>query len=143
MAYIAEPLELVVNLKLELGKGNGFKPALHYSLNRLQGPFCEDVKVWLQEREKGLSRTEQICRSPIRRQLLSLISIGLEGAPVLDSLSVLEDHIKDVCLEDVNAHLDRLPMLLSLPLVFCFLPAYIMLIVGPIFETLKISELTQ
>jgi hypothetical protein len=141
MADLAEPLEFVVSLRLELGKGQSFKAALAKTLERSQGEFSNCVSNWLRTFEKG-GRSPQIVSSPLRSQMLNLFDLGLQGVPVSEHLCTLEHHIKDVCAEDIEMHIEKLPVVLSLPLVFCFLPAYIVLIIGPVLSSLQLGEVT-
>ncbi|NQY99638.1 MAG: hypothetical protein HRT45_03095 [Bdellovibrionales bacterium] len=139
MAYIAEPLDLIIYLQLELGKGQGFRQALTKALSQSQTPFAEEVTNWLISQKEGQKQARQ-GKNMVRNQFFCLLEMGLVGAPILEQLKAFEEHMKEICAEDVELHIDKLPTLLSLPLVFCFLPAYLLLIVGPVLGALSISE---
>lgn len=132
MANIAEPLELIGILRLELNMGKSVKSALHSALHRSSTDFSEQISAWLITRTKSIEATPPEFKSEVRIQFLRVMELGLRGWPVFDSLAELEEQMIEICEEDIQSQLDKLPLLMAMPMIFCFLPAFLILILGPV-----------
>jgi len=60
-----------------------------------------------------------------------LIQTEKFGTSLLDSLRVLSDDIRNTRLMNAETRAARIPVLITIPLIFCMLPAFIIIILGP------------
>jgi hypothetical protein len=76
--------------------------------------------------------------SPYRRELISLVGLGLSGAPVVAKLRELEVEIRWACQDELDLFIARLPLRALLPVLLIQFPAFLILLFGPI-----LSEFTR
>ena len=78
--------------------------------------------------------------SPCRRTLLILLEKGLNGMPILSHLEDLEAEIIHSCEAEIEEHIQKLPLLLMIPIFFFLFPAYLILLFGPLLQSI-VSQL--
>src|SRR5690606_35014836 len=69
-----------------------------------------------------------------------LVGEGLKGHSIYDRIKSFEEDIVDLCQEELQKDLDKLPYVLMVPLLLFLFPAYVLLLLGPILN-LFIKEL--
>jgi len=68
---------------------------------------------------------------PFKSLVSALIQTEKFGTSLLDTLRVLSDEIRTTRLMAAEARAARIPVLITIPLILCILPAFIMIILGP------------
>lgn len=68
---------------------------------------------------------------PFKSLVSALIQTEKFGTSLLDTLRVLSDDIRTTRLMAAEARAARIPVLITIPLILCILPAFIMVILGP------------
>lgn len=66
------------------------------------------------------------------RTLLSIFRDGLSGDSVLERLQELQRDLERQTEIDIQAHIERLPMIMLVPLLLLQLPAFLLLLLGPL-----------
>lgn len=69
-----------------------------------------------------------------RISLIEALWSGLQGRTIYTSLLVLRDSILEQCKLEMDQFISRLPFLLLLPLMFLQVPAFLILLFGPILQ---------
>lgn len=69
--------------------------------------------------------------APFRTLVSSLIQTEKFGTSLVDTLRVLSEEIRTTRLFSAEQKAARIPVLITLPLIICILPAFIMIIIGP------------
>lgn len=99
--------------------------------------FMDFVSLWLLLIDQGQDFSflyKDI--HPCKRTLLHLLEKGLKGMPVLNLLNELEMEITKSCEDEINEHIQKIPILLLLPVLFLMFPAYLILLLGPVIESI-------
>lgn len=68
---------------------------------------------------------------PFRSLVSSLVQTEKFGTSLLDTLRVLSDDMRTTRLMNAENRAARIPVLITIPLILCMLPAFIMIILGP------------
>lgn len=138
MESVAPPLKCLLEVKLDLLNGESIRPALVHYIEEVDDEFSRLLKVWLfyYEQGKDFQSMSREIKSPYRRVLIEIFEVGLMGQPILKRLEELESEIILACDIEVEEHLTRLPFLALFPLFFFQLPAFLLLLLGPLLSAL-------
>lgn len=74
--------------------------------------------------------------SSYQKALFALLERGLSGQPILEALQALESETLRAASSELDTHVGRLPFLSMVPLFTFQFPAYLILLIGPIFSQL-------
>ena len=133
MVCLAPPLKAVLEIRLKLENGVSVPQAIRlYSQRNLEDPLARAVGLWLFAQETGKEFDEKIFDNFYRKRLIDLLSRGLKGEPILEALCDLEKDLIFVAHEDMERHLQRLPLISLIPLMLLEFPAFFLLLVGPL-----------
>lgn len=127
-------LSLLLTVKRHLERGQSVKMGVMEYLRTEQTSFRDDVATWFNLWQQGLS-TEVILKkqtSMYRNILLQTLERGLKGEPIYNFLVELESEVIKACEHALSQSLGRLPFLLLAPLLLFQLPAFMILLFGPI-----------
>ena len=134
MEVLAPSLRLVQTVRYSMECGESVRQGLKEYLRTSPDELSLIVLAWLQLLERGCSTQEYLrkIKSPIRRNLLTLLERGLAGEPILTSLVSLEEELHEQSLMEIENFLAQLPFRMMLPLLFFLFPAYLVLLLGPL-----------
>lgn len=138
MEDLASSLNFVLEIRLKIESGNSLRNAIkEYLACSSRCPFHKEVTTWFVSLERGASSTEAMSevKNPYRRVLFSTLSQGLKGEPVTQRLDELEKEMINVAHDDIERHLQRLPIIALMPLLLLQFPAFMMLLLGPLLMT--------
>ena len=138
MDYIAPPLKTVLFLRMKLSNGVSVRSALGEYLLSESDSFSMDLMDWYQKKQANPGHQYKSSRF-FRRQVVHTIERGLRGEPVDRILEELEKEMLEISREDLNAHLDRLPSLMLIPMMVFQLPGFLLILLGPVFARLFVS----
>lgn len=133
MENLSPGLQLLLDVRAALENGSSVRTGLLNFLKNNRSDFSSLVSSWMllidQEQNAG-----DLLKSlhPCRRALLVLLEKGLRGLPVLGALNDLEREIVQSCEQEIEERVQKLPVLLLLPVLFLMFPAYLLLLLGPI-----------
>lgn len=142
METVAAPLEFVCFFRLELANGKSPRLAIQNSIQTFQGSFINSISSWFYMRGKK-EPTIPPGYSASVVQLFHLLSLALDGVPIQEPLKELEKHMIEICKEDVQDHIEKLPVKMIVPMVLCFYPAFLCLILGPAMSALTMGVGSQ
>ncbi|MCB0421499.1 MAG: hypothetical protein KDD61_10920 [Bdellovibrionales bacterium] len=74
--------------------------------------------------------------SPSDRAALELTSLGLSGESVLFHFKELQEEVDWLCDQSIEEHLRLLPLKTSLPVLLLLVPAFLLLLFGPLLSEL-------
>ncbi len=127
-------LLLLLTVKRHLERGQSVKIGIVEYLRTEETPFRDQVATWFNLWQQGLT-TEPILRkqtSIYRNILLQTLERGLRGESICSFLVELETEIIKACEHALSQSLGRLPFILMVPLLLFQLPAFMILLFGPI-----------
>lgn len=131
MAHIVPSISFVKHLKSQLQAGKSLSFALEAFLERNNNSFGRDLQKWWLLKKHG-QHFQVENRSPFQQSLFKIMDEGLKGAPVYEFLENLELEMEEEFERQWKLYLEKLPMILSIPLLFLFFPAYVVLLFGPL-----------
>ena len=137
MEDISPTLNLSLIVRAALENGHSVRTGVRQFLSISKDPFIVVVRKWLLliDQDQSLhSLLENL--HPCRRSLLLLLDKGLKGLPILPHLIVLEEEIIQSCEVELETQIQKLPLLLMLPIFLLMFPAYLILLFGPIIQSL-------
>jgi hypothetical protein len=140
MEGLAPTLQICMELRMSLERGESLHAGLRSPLMRPSGSWRGDIQRMLRHFEQygNLRDFTVSSSSPYRRELISLVGLGLSGAPVVAKLRELEVEIRWACQDELDLFIARLPLRALLPVLLIQFPAFLILLFGPI-----LSEFTR
>lgn len=134
MEGLAPPLALAIEIQSSLANGESIRSALVRFVADSQSEFQQQVRRFLiawDQSQDWRAIVRQI-NSPYRRSLLELAAHGLAGQSVQSQLSELQKEIETACDEEIELHINMLPLKMLLPLLLLQFPAFMMVLFGPL-----------
>ncbi|MFP5518449.1 MAG: hypothetical protein ACLGGX_00975 [Bdellovibrionia bacterium] len=132
MEAIAPIMEMIWQVRFGLEEG----VSIRASLTRLASDDVEakDITLFLSVFSQGMPLTDFYAdlKSPQRQLFFKLMEKGLRGDSILKPLKELELETQKYCEEHVEWCLSVLPFKMLLPLFFLQLPAFLLVLFGPI-----------
>lgn len=134
MVSLAPPLKATLEIRLHIENGFSVTEAVRlFTQRNLEDSFAQALGCWLFAHEKGNPwHSPELCRNAYRKHLMDVLSRGLKGEPVLENLIELEKDLRLVAEQDLDQHLQKLPFLSLIPLMLLELPAFVLLLLGPL-----------
>jgi hypothetical protein len=143
MEGLAPPLELLLRSREALDRGLSVKAGIKIFVEKSKSDFSIEVAQWFQLLESGRDGMLFLERipSPYRRQLLEILERGLQREPIAHLLNQFEGELIEACEDEIQKTLAYLPYKMMIPLLIFMLPAFFLLLVGPVvsqfFEYMK------
>lgn len=133
MVCLAPPLKAVLEIRLQMENGVSVSQAIRiYSQRNLEDSFAKNLGFWLFAKETGKNYSGEIFNTFYRKRLIDLLNCGLQGEPILSALCDLEEDLIFSANEDMEQHLQKLPLISLIPLLLFEFPAFFLLLVGPL-----------
>ncbi len=139
MENLAPPLSVLLEVRWEMENGASFRESLRVSLRRLPAdPFLMRLRQWSVRKSHGQPVQDLVSdlKSPYRRALLELFARGWDGEPILEPVEALESELRSACEAELDDFVATLPFRAMIPLLLLQLPAYMLLLLGPVFSEL-------
>ncbi|MCZ0933202.1 MAG: hypothetical protein OXJ52_08630 [Oligoflexia bacterium] len=133
MVCLAPPLQAVLEIRLLIENGNSVSQAIRlYSQRNGEEDLAKELGVWLFAQSAGKKYENKIFDTFYRKRLLEILNQGLKGEAVLSSLSDLEEDLIFISNEDLEQHIQKLPLISLIPLMLFEFPAFFLLLAGPL-----------
>ena len=144
MDSLAPPLRALLNIKLKIQSGISTRESIReYVQETLDCDFAKDLSLWLFQMEsEGHESHLKPFTHPFRKMLVEVLKQGLEGEQILKSLEILETEMVEASQRDLDNQLQKLPFILMIPLLFLQLPAFLLIIFGPLLSKM-VQQLHQ
>lgn len=139
MKKINSTWSAVSKIKFKVATGHSVRSSILESCKSLESPFEEMLFLWAQKYPQPLSSFKMLTNT--QEILVNLLEEGLRGKPIYEPLSNLEVEIKDALLAEIQEHVDKLPFLSLIPMLFFIGPSLFLILVGPLLYSL-IRELS-
>lgn len=137
MENLAPPLDLLLNIKMKLSNGESLRMALQNYLSEENEAFRKTTTSWLYfktHNDLEAIRIYQSIKSPYRKILLDILWTGLQGNSILIRLEELEKDLVQACKMEIEKKIQVLPIKVLIPLLLFQFPAFLILLLGPIFR---------
>jgi tight adherence protein C len=125
-------------LKITLEAGLGFDSALANVVHGRSGPGYDEFKRVLQDLQLGVPRDEALMAlserttvTDLRIILASVLQSGKYGLPLVEVLQVQTEELRDKRHQRAQEQAIKVPVKILFPLIFCILPTFFIVLVGP------------
>lgn len=134
METLAVPYLCVIHLCAGLSAGESLRASLQNFLQRRQDGFSQELGKWFLQGASSelLQSLPELRKNPYRVALVNLIASGLKGQSIYNQLLSLKEEIHQASIEELESELRTQPIKLLFPLLLCQLPAFFVLLFGPI-----------
>ena len=133
MVSLASHLQAALEIRLHIENGQSLSQAVKsYIQSALEDPFSKELGLWLFAEETGGIFNTKNLKSVYRKHLMDILKRGLKGEPVLEILEEYEKDLVEICKEDLDRHLQKLPFIALIPLLLFEFPALLILLIGPL-----------
>lgn len=138
MDSLAPPLQALLNIKLKIQSGTSTRESIReYVKETLDCSFAQDLGLWLFQMESENNQINpKLFTRPFRKMLVEVLAQGLEGDQILKSLEILEIEMIEASHRNLDSQLQKLPFIVMIPLLFLQLPAFLLIIFGPLLSKL-------
>jgi tight adherence protein C len=126
-------------LTISVAAGLGLEQAMQVSCSHFDSAVSDELRLTLREMELGLSRHDALENLKVRTDIDDLVTFAVVlsqadalGLPIGRVLQAQADEMRDKRRQRARERAAKVPVKILFPLVFCFLPAIMILIIGPL-----------
>ena len=132
MDTLAPPLKALLNIRLKIRSGNSVRDSIkEYVEETPDCDFSKNLGLWIFQMESE-QEISVVFKKNYRKLLVDVLYRGLQGEQILKSLEALEEEMIDATEMDLEKQLQKLPFIVLIPLFFLQLPAFLLLLFGPL-----------
>lgn len=146
MEGLSPPLHCLLEIQSAIQNGEPARLGAEKYLRKASSrdDFVSVVRQFLLAWDQGqdVRKITSKAKSPHRRALLDVLGMALMGQPVRVHLEGLQREIVAASEDEVQRHLEILPIKMLIPLLFLQLPAFLLLLFGPLLNKL-IEEISR
>jgi tight adherence protein C len=131
-------------MTISVAAGLGLEQAMQVSCARFQSPVCDELRLTLREMELGLSRHDALENMKLRTDIDDLVTFAVVlsqadalGLPIGRVLGAQADEMRDKRRQRAREKAAKVPVKILFPLALCFLPAILIIVLGPIVGPIK------
>jgi tight adherence protein C len=136
--------DLLDLMTISVAAGLGLEQAMQVSCARFESPVCEELRLTLREMELGLSRHDALENMKLRTDIDDLVTFTVVlsqadalGLPIGRVLQAQADEMRDKRRQRAREKAAKVPVKILFPLALCFLPAILIIVLGPIVGPIK------
>jgi tight adherence protein C len=129
---------------ISVAAGLGLEQAMQMSCARFESPVCEELRLTLREMELGLSRRDALENMKLRTDIDDLVTFSVVlsqadalGLPIGRVLQAQADEMRDKRRQRAREKAAKVPVKILFPLALCFMPAIMIIVLGPIVGPIK------
>jgi tight adherence protein C len=131
-------------MTISVAAGLGLEQAMQVSCAHFDSAVSDELRLTLREMELGLSRHDALENLKIRTDIDDLVTFAVVlsqadalGLPIGRVLQAQGDTMRDKRRQRARERAAKLPVKILFPLAFCFLPAIMILIMGPLVSSFR------
>lgn len=136
MEDIAPPLGCAMQIRSLIEAGVSPHQAIQTYIQSYKSDFSKQLLKWfihINNKSSSGETLDQLSLSPHRRVLIETLEIGLKGQPIYQRLVELESELVEVSRREIEKQAQNLSFKLLIPLFLFQVPAFFLLLIGPIF----------
>lgn len=127
-------LKLCLHVRVSIEGGEALRVSLIRFSDLDDSILYFKLKQWLDhfDQSGGENYGERFFQNHYTQVFLEILSQGLAGYSIYERIKTIEEEIIEVCKDEFQRELDKLPYVLMVPLLLFMFPAYLLLLLGPI-----------
>lgn len=136
--------DLLDLMTISVAAGLGLEQAMQVSCARIDSPVSHELRLTLREMELGLSRHDALENMKLRTDIDDLVTFAVVlsqadqlGLPIGRVLQAQADEMRDKRRQRAREKAAKVPVKILFPLALCFLPAILIIVLGPIVGPIK------
>jgi tight adherence protein C len=136
--------DLLDLMTISVAAGLGLEQAMQVSCARFESAVCHELRLTLREMELGLSRQDALENMKLRTDIDDLVTFAVVlaqadalGLPIGRVLQAQADEMRDKRRQRAREKAAKVPVKILFPLALCFLPAIMIVVLGPIVGPIK------
>lgn len=136
--------DLLDLMTISVAAGLGLEQAMQISCARFESPVSHELRLTLREMELGLSRHDALENMKLRTDIDDLVTFCVVlsqadalGLPIGRVLQAQADEMRDKRRQRAREKAAKVPVKILFPLALCFLPAIMIIVLGPIVGPIK------
>jgi tight adherence protein C len=136
--------DLLDLMTISVAAGLGLEQAMQVSCARFESPVCHELRLTLREMELGLSRHDALENMKLRTDIDDLVTFAVVlsqadalGLPIGRVLQAQSDEMRDKRRQRAREKAAKVPVKILFPLALCFLPAIMIVVLGPLVGPIK------
>ncbi len=136
--------DLLDLMTISVAAGLGLEQAMQVSCARFDSPLAHELRLTLREMELGLSRHDALENMKLRTDIDDLVTFAVVlsqadalGLPIGKVLQAQSDEMRDKRRQRAREKAAKVPVKILFPLALCFLPAIMIIVLGPIVGPIK------
>lgn len=137
-------------MTISVAAGLGLEQAMQVSCAHFESAVCNELRMTLREMELGLSRHDALENLKLRTDIDDLVTFAvvlsqadLLGLPIGRVLQAQADEMRDKRRQRARERAAKVPVKILFPLAFCFLPAIMIIVLGPLVGPIRHALLHQ
>lgn len=138
-AQLEETLpDILDRLKISLEAGRGFDSALSNVIQGRSGPAYDEFTRVLQDLQLGVPRDEALQAmsdrttvTDLRIVLAAILQSSKYGLPLVEVLRIQTEELRDKRWQRAQERAIKMPVKILFPVVFCIMPTFFVVMVGP------------
>jgi len=126
-------------MTISVAAGLGLEQAMQVSCAHFDSAVCNELLLTLREMELGLSRHDALENLKLRTDIDDLVTFAVVlsqadalGLPIGRVLQAQADEMRDKRRQRARERAAKVPVKILFPLAFCFLPAIMIIVLGPL-----------
>jgi tight adherence protein C len=131
-------------MTISVAAGLGLEQAMQVSCARFESPVSDELRLALREMELGLSRHDALENMKMRTDIDDLVTLSVVlsqadalGLPIGRVLQAQADEMRDKRRQRAREKAAKVPVKMLFPLALCFLPAILIVVLGPLVGPIK------
>jgi len=131
-------------MTISVAAGLGLEQAMQVSCANFDSPLCDELRLTLREMELGLSRHDALDNLKLRTDIDDLVTFAVVlsqadalGLPIGRVLGAQADEMRDKRRQRAREKGAKVPVKILFPLALCFLPAIMIVVLGPVVGPIK------
>jgi tight adherence protein C len=136
--------DLLDLMTISVAAGLGLEQAMQISCAHFESPVSHELRLTLREMELGLSRHDALENMKLRTDIDDLMTFCVVlsqadalGLPIGRVLQAQADEMRDKRRQRAREKAAKVPVKILFPLALCFLPAIMIIVLGPIVGPIK------
>lgn len=134
MDSLADPYLCLLRVRMGLAAGESLRSSLQAYAKGNQSAFSCDLNRWILQgaATDKLPLFHELRKNSYRLAIVHLLAAGLKGQSIYDPLLSLEQELHQASLDELEEEIRMQPIKLIFPLLFFQLPAFFILLFGPV-----------
>lgn len=140
MDFLAPSYQMLLQIRHNVESGVAINEAIRRAAFSRENDFNHRLIHWWTAKQRGATpMIQDLFRAPLQRHLVETLDRGLCGEPILTRLNELEEEMRLSMIDTIERHLQKLPVIMLLPLTGLVFPSFMLLLLGPLLGELMRS----